>query len=70
MAADNLATNVLSCSSSANLPASAARIKRPISSARNETPLTLVTDCTSTRYLPRSTWASWPKFNSGATTLG
>ncbi|COW91384.1 Uncharacterised protein [Mycobacterium tuberculosis] len=29
-----------------------------------------MTDCTSTRYLPRSTWASWPKFNSGATTLG
>src|SRR5581483_1932932 len=58
LAADNLATIVLSCSSSSSRPARAARMRRPISSAKNDTPLTLVTECTSTRYLARNNIAS------------
>src|SRR6202012_3750509 len=58
VAAASLATIVLSCSISANVPPIAARIRRPTSSARKATPRTLVTDCTSTRYLPRRSSAS------------
>ncbi len=68
-AADNLATNVLSCLGSANLPASAAR-----SSAQSRRPGTRHLNlgdriASSTRYYCAGTWASWSKFNSGATTL-
>src|SRR5271165_4652478 len=70
VAAANLATIVLSCSISASVPPIAARMRRPTSSVRKATPWTLVTDCTSTKYLPRSSSASWPRFISGATTCG
>src|SRR5882757_5065614 len=59
----------LSVSLSASVPSSAASMMPSTSSARNAMPSTLVTDWMSTRYLPRSSIASWPRFISGRTTF-
>ena len=70
VAAASRANLAFSSSFSPNVPSSAESMMPSTSSARNAMPSTLVTDWMSTRNLPRSSSASWPRFISGSTTLG
>src|SRR5690606_35461680 len=70
VAAAARASLALSVSFSRSVPSNAASMMLSTSSARKAMPSTLVTDWTSTRYLPRSSSASCPRFISGSTTFG